>query len=185
MTCVVCRILGILFEAKIRISFPSFINLGNGTYFWPWIFFTLAFWRLRSYLKWSPITFGPLTFLVPKKFGPWEVWAQRNLLPAWNSLYSIFMQGPTFLGPKFLRDQISWGPKKSGAQMRSGTISVTASKGHNWPWKKTKKAEIFSRLACATTEAKLLWVCARIQQSTERHFKSSGTVCSSKRQHYG
>ena len=26
------------------------------------------------------------------------------------------------------------------------------SKGHNWPWKKTKKAEIFSRLACATTE---------------------------------
>ena len=59
------------------------------------------------------------------------------------------------------------------------------SKGHNWPWKKTKKAEIFSRLACATTEAKLLWVCARIQQSTERHFKSSGTVCRSKRQHYG
>ena len=140
MTCVVCRILGILFEAKIRISFPSFINLGNGTYFWPWIFFTLAFWRLRSYLKWSPITFGPLTFLVPKKFGPWEVWAQRNLLPAWNSLYSIFMQGPTFLGPKFLRDQISWRPnfsgtkflgdqKGQGPQMRLGTISVIANKG--------------------------------------------------------
>ena len=34
--------------------------------------------------------------------------------------------GPNFWGPKFLGDQISWGPKKSGAQMRSGTISVTA-----------------------------------------------------------
>ena len=124
----VCRILGILFEAKIRISFPSFINLGNGTYFWPWIFFTLAFWRLRSYLKWSPITFGPLTFLVPKKFGPWEVWAQRNLLPAWNSLYSIFMQGPTFLGPKFLRDQISWRPNFSGTKF----LGDQKSQGPKW-----------------------------------------------------
>jgi hypothetical protein len=34
------------------------------------------------------------------------------------------MQETNFLGPKFLGVQISWGPKKSGAQMRSGTISV-------------------------------------------------------------
>jgi hypothetical protein len=34
--------------------------------------------------------------------------------------------GPNFLGPKFLGAQISQVPKKSGAQMRSGTISVIA-----------------------------------------------------------
>ena len=46
-------------------------------------------------------------------------------------MYDIFMQGPNVLGPKFLGaqisclgDQIPWGPKKSGAQMRLGTISV-------------------------------------------------------------
>ena len=34
------------------------------------------------------------------------------------------MQGPHFLGTKFFEDQISKGPKISGAQMRSETISV-------------------------------------------------------------
>ena len=36
------------------------------------------------------------------------------------------MRGLNLSGPKFLRHQISWGPKKSGAQMWSGTISVVA-----------------------------------------------------------
>ena len=35
-------------------------------------------------------------------------------------------RGSNFLGTKFLGAQISQGPNKSGAQMRSGTISVTA-----------------------------------------------------------
>ena len=41
-------------------------------------------------------------------------------------------QGPNFLGPKLLGDQISWGPKNSGAQMSSGTNSVTASLISYW-----------------------------------------------------
>ena len=59
---------------------------------------------------------------APEFFVPREIWAlsnlgPRNLVPTRKSLYSIFMQGPTFLGPKFLEDQISrgsnfLGPKK-------------------------------------------------------------------------
>ena len=84
----------------------------------------------RLQLKSSPILFGPLTFLVPKKFGrkkfgpmkfgPNESWSPRNLVPTLKSLYGIFMQGPTFLGTKFLQAQSFQGPKMSG------TISVTA-----------------------------------------------------------
>ena len=68
-------------------------------------------------MKWSPISFAPLTFLVPRKFGPREIWALRSVVPKkW-----LFHGGLTLLG-----DQISWGPKKLGAQMRSGTISAIA-----------------------------------------------------------
>ena len=68
-----------------------------------------------------------MTFLVPEKFGPREIWALRTLVPSWNCHIMIFMWGPNFLGSKFSGDQISQGPKKWRAQMRSGTISVTAS----------------------------------------------------------
>ena len=88
-----------------------------------------------------------VTEMVPKKFGPREIWSPRNLGhrkfdpknvgPCMKMPYNDFhvgtkflgaqiFQGPNFLGTKFLRDQISWGPKKSGAQMRTRTISVLA-----------------------------------------------------------
>jgi hypothetical protein len=38
----------------------------------------------------------------------------------------IFIRETNFLGSKFLKDQISWGSKKSGAQMTLGTISDIA-----------------------------------------------------------
>ena len=66
--------------------------------------------------KWSPIAFGPPTFLVPKKFRLQEIWSPRKCL------IMIFMQGPIFLGPKLLgegpneiRDHFSYShfyPKK-------------------------------------------------------------------------
>ena len=59
-------------------------------------------------------------------FGSWKIWAPRMLVPAWKCHVMIFKRRLNFLGTKFLGDQISWGPKKSGAQMRLGTISVTA-----------------------------------------------------------
>ena len=77
---------------------------------------------------------------APDFFGPQEIWSLRNLGPTkvgscMKMLYNDFharinflgaqtSRGPNFLGPKFIGDQISWGPKKSGAQMSSGTISV-------------------------------------------------------------
>ena len=61
---------------------------------------------------------------TPDFFGLREIWAPRKLVPALKCYKMIFMHGPNFSGPKLLRDQIFWGPKKPGAQMRSGTISV-------------------------------------------------------------
>ena len=79
-----------------------------------------------SNLIWAPDFFGPREIwaprsLVPEEYGPQEIWSPHE-----NHHMAFFMQGPNFLGSKFLGDQISWGPKKSGAQMRTGTISVVA-----------------------------------------------------------
>ena len=52
-------------------------------------------------------------------FGSWKIWAPRMLVPAWKCHVMIFKR-------RLLGTQISRGPKKSGAQMRLGTISVTA-----------------------------------------------------------
>jgi hypothetical protein len=57
-------------------------------------------------LIWAPDFFGPqeiwsLRNLVPKKFGPKEVWSLCE-----NAVQRLFSR----------RDQISWGPKKSGAK---------------------------------------------------------------------
>ena len=70
-----------------------------------------------AWLFWSPRNLGP------KKFGPREIWAPRNLVPTWKSsnvelvsdtnsnhmAFSCGAQtswGPNFLGTKFLRPQI-------------------------------------------------------------------------------
>ena len=75
-----------------------------------------------------PISFNKIktrlkTSFVPKKFGLLEVWTQRNSVPSWNC-HMIFLRGLNFLRLKFHGAQISLGPKKWGAQMRSGTISI-------------------------------------------------------------
>jgi hypothetical protein len=86
----------------------------------------------------------PLTFLVHKKFGPREIWDPRSLVhekygtqEIWSPHENQHMafsfgaqtsRGPNFSGPKFLGVQISWEPKKPGAKIRLGTISVTAKK---------------------------------------------------------
>ena len=60
---------------------------------------------------------------APDCFGPQEIWFPRNLvlkkfgLPEIWATIMIFMQEPNFPAPKFPSAQISWGPKKSGAQM--------------------------------------------------------------------
>ena len=87
-----------------------------------------------------PDFFGSPRNLFPKKCGPWEfgpqeIWASRKLVPAWKCYVMIFMQGSNFSGPKFLWDQISWGPKRTGAQMGPGTISVIAKAT---PWLSTR-----------------------------------------------
>jgi hypothetical protein len=98
-------------------------------------------------MKWSPISFGPrevwalrnlqgVIFYWNKKIPvkKWpiysgyslEIWALHKnhyMAISWKDQTS---RGPNFLGPKFLGDQISWWPKKSGAKMESGTISVVA-----------------------------------------------------------
>ena len=64
----------------------------------------------------SPISSGPQTFLVTKKFGLQEIWSLRNLgpqilVPAWICYIMSFMRGLTSSGPKFLGDQKCQGPK--------------------------------------------------------------------------
>ena len=91
-------------------------------------------------LIWAPRSLGPKKFAnffipvkndqyiqgTPWKFEPcikiiiWQFHERTKLLGDQTS------RGPNFLGPKFLRDQISWWPKNSGAKMESGTISVVA-----------------------------------------------------------
>ena len=86
-------------------------------------------YKLYLSITWGFNWNGPWSHLGPwllgsKKFGPWEIWVPRSLGPTWKSHVMIFVQGPILLGLIFLRDK---GPKKSGAQMRLGTISVIAS----------------------------------------------------------
>ena len=66
-------------------------------------------------LIWAPDFFGPQEIWSPKnlgckKFGPWEIWTPHK------NHYMAFS----------CRGQIYRGPKKSGAQMRMGTISAVA-----------------------------------------------------------
>ena len=74
--------------------------------------------KASYWLKWATISFGSLTFLVPKKFGPWEVWTPRSLGPTWKNYEMIFMWGPNFLGTIFLGDQSSWGPNLGTKKIR-------------------------------------------------------------------
>ena len=73
----------------------------------------------------------PHLIWAPDFFGPQEIWSLRNLVPKKFGSLIKMPYNDFYAGPKFLRDQISrgltsWDPKKSGAQMRSGTISVIA-----------------------------------------------------------
>ena len=54
-------------------------------------------------LKWSPISFDPLAFLEPNKFGPREMWLCIKM-PI-NNFHS---------GTKLLGAHIYWGPYFSG-----------------------------------------------------------------------
>ena len=71
-------------------------------------------------LIWAPDFFGPqelwsLANLVPKKFGlPMKIiiW---HFYVGTKSLGAPIFRGSNFLGTKFLKDHISWEPKKSGA----------------------------------------------------------------------
>ena len=85
---------------------------------------------------WSPWNLGfdkfwPQEIWVPRnlilmKFGPRRKIIIRHLYAGTKFVEAQTSWGPNFLRTKFLGDQISRGPKKSGAKMRSGTISVTA-----------------------------------------------------------
>jgi len=71
----------------------------------------------------------PNLIWAPEFFGPQEIWAPRNLgpkkiEPLMKIITWLFHVGHKFF--KVLGAQISCGPKKSGAQMRLGTISVIA-----------------------------------------------------------
>ena len=66
-------------------------------------------------LEWSPISFEPLTFLGPKKFGPCKKIITLHFHAVTKFLGAQIYQVPNFLGTKM-----------SGAQMRPGTISVKA-----------------------------------------------------------
>ena len=79
----------------------------------------------------APDFFYPQEIWVPrnlglKNFGPPEIWAQRNLSPNENHYMAFSCGAQTSQGPNFLPlgAQISWGPKNSGAKIRSWTISV-------------------------------------------------------------
>ena len=71
---------------------------------------------------WAPEFFGPQEIWSPRnlcheKFGPSEVWSLHE------NHYMAFYAGTKLLGAQIYR-----GPKKSRAQMRSGTISVRTAK---------------------------------------------------------
>ena len=69
---------------------------------------------------WAPDIFGPQEIRSPRSLGPEKLGPPQNWPPPWKSLRHFHTE------IKFLGDQISQEPKKSGAQMRLGTISVIA-----------------------------------------------------------
>ena len=93
---------------------------------------SLWWWYLQGY-NWNgfrshlgPWLFWSLRNLVPKKFGPREIWALLEKAMWWFSCGDQISWGPYFSGTKLLEAHIFWGRKKSGAKMRLGTISVKA-----------------------------------------------------------
>ena len=107
--------------------------------------------HLVPWLFWSPRN------LIPEKFGPLEIWAPRNLVPAWKSLYTIFMQGPTFLGPKFLRDQSSHGPNFLGTKKVRGPNEIGDYFSYSPDFQYVLRKSICSRLEFTTREGKKKW----------------------------
>ena len=63
-------------------------------------------------LKWSPISFGPLTFLVPKKFEPQEIQSpHENHHMGFPYAGTIILEVQIFLGPNFSGTKF-WGAQK-------------------------------------------------------------------------
>ena len=66
---------------------------------------------MGPWLFWSPRD------LVPKKFGPRELWAPGSFFPAWKCRIMILIRGPNFLrakkvrGPNEIGDHFSYSPK--------------------------------------------------------------------------
>ena len=56
-------------------------------------------------------------------FGSQEIWSTRYLFPK-KMPYMDFHAGPSFLEPKFLGSQTSWGTKFPGAQKSQGPNEI-------------------------------------------------------------
>ena len=76
--------------------------------------------------NWAVTEIVPYLIWAPDFFGPQEIWALHEKHYIAFSCRDQISWSPNYFGPNFLRAQISWRPKKSGAQMGSGTISVIA-----------------------------------------------------------
>ena len=123
-------------------SFMNFFQFSMGlvfyaclNYLWleSWQFLPYFDTHKRVWLKWSPISFGSLTF------GPREIWSLRNLGPrnlGPRNLVSekfspqeIWFQHENhftafYAGNNFLRAQISWGTNFSGSKKASGPNEI-------------------------------------------------------------
>ena len=89
--------------------------------------------HLGPWLFWAPGNLVPEKFgpqeIWPVKLGPQENWSPRKLVPAWKSLWGIFIHGPNFLGTKFLGGPNFLGPKFLGGQISEGPNFSGTKKG--------------------------------------------------------
>ena len=116
----------------VRTCSPAVTELVPELIWAPDFFGPQEIWALRNL---GPRKFGPGEIWAPEiwsphLFGPREIWALRN---AGSKKFGRRIKKPcdgSQAGNNFLGTHISWGPKKSGAQMRLGTIPVTAQNSH-------------------------------------------------------
>ena len=107
------------------------VTLRNVNWIYPYHKWPLAGALGRTYMAVTKMVLDHVW--APDFFGPREIWSPKNLVPRkFDPCMKIIIcrdqayWGPNFnfWRPKFLGDQISWGPKKSGARMRSGPIQL-------------------------------------------------------------
>ena len=75
-------------------------------------------------MKWSPTSFGPLTYLVPKKFCPREISSPRSLGPEKFHLCMKIIIQHFHAGTNFRGAQNSRGPNFSGTKKVRGPNEV-------------------------------------------------------------